>query len=114
MANFAHINENNIVTEVIVIPNEYEIEGQNYINNVLGLPGTWLQTSYNNNIRYNFAGLGFSYDPVNDAFIAPKPYNSWILNANFDWESPVPYPGTPGDLTFYCWDESIVNWVVCP
>ena len=76
MAHFAEINDNSIVTRVLVVPNEEEADGQNYLANVLGLGGNWLQTSYNGNIRKNFAGIGYTYDSVRDAFIAPEPMDS--------------------------------------
>lgn len=73
MAHFAEIDETSIVLRVLVVPNEEEVNGQEYLSNILGLGGTWIQTSYNGNIRKNFAGIGFTYDPVRDAFIAPEP-----------------------------------------
>ena len=73
MAHFAEIDETSIVLRVLVVPNEEEANGQDYLSNTLGLGGTWVQTSYNGNIRKNFAGIGFTYDPVRDAFIAPEP-----------------------------------------
>ena len=76
MAHFAEINDNSIVTRVLVVPNEEEADGQNYLANVLGLGGNWLQTSYNGNIRKNFAGIGYTYDSNRDAFIAPEPMDS--------------------------------------
>jgi len=76
MAHFAEINDNSIVTRVLVVPNEEEADGQNYLANVLGLGGNWIQTSYNGNIRKNFAGIGYTYDSDRDAFIAPEPIDS--------------------------------------
>lgn len=73
MAHFAEIDENNIVTRVLVVPNEQEHRGHEFLANDLGLGGFWIQTSYNNNIRKNYAGIGYTFDPVRDAFIAPKP-----------------------------------------
>ena len=73
MAHFAEIDETSIVLRVLVVPNEEEANGSEYLSNTLGLGGTWIQTSYNGNIRKNFAGIGFTYDPVRDAFIAPEP-----------------------------------------
>jgi hypothetical protein len=110
MAHYAFLDENNIVTEVITGVDENElIEGLD--------PETWYgnfrqqvckRTSYNNNIRKRYAGIGFSYDSINDVFIAPKPYASWILNKEFDWESPIPQPQ---DGQEYFWNEEIGNWV---
>lgn len=73
MAHFAEVDSNNIVTRVLVVPDEQEHRGQDFLANDLGLGGTWVQTSYNARIRFNYAGIGYSYDPVRDAFIAPKP-----------------------------------------
>jgi len=72
MAHFAEI-ENNIVTRVLVVPDEQEHRGQDFLANELGLGGTWVQTSYNARIRKNYAGIGYTYDEARDAFIAPKP-----------------------------------------
>lgn len=73
MAHFAEIDETSIVLRVLVVPNEEEANGQEYLSNTLGLGGTWIQTSYNGKIRKNYAGIGFTYDLVRDAFIAPEP-----------------------------------------
>lgn len=73
MAHFAEIDENNIVTRVLVVPDEQEHRGQEYLANELGLGGFWIQTSYNARIRKNYAGIGYTFDPTRDAFIAPKP-----------------------------------------
>jgi hypothetical protein len=88
MAHFAKINENKIVEQVIVVSDDdcgggqypmSESVGQQFISS-LGIPGTWKQTSYNNNFRKNYAGIGYSFDEERDAFIPIKPYDSWILN----------------------------------
>lgn len=111
MAHYAFLNEQNIVTEVIVGIDETElIEGID--------PETWYgnfrrqvckRTSYNGSIRKNYAGIGFTYDEALDAFIAPKPFASWLLNEETaQWEAPVPYPES--DLT-YLWDEELLDWV---
>lgn len=73
MAHFAEIDNNNIVLRVLVVSNEFEHQGHDFLANDLGLGGTWVQTSYNGNMRKNYAGIGFTYDPVRDAFIPPKP-----------------------------------------
>ena len=110
MAHYAFLDSNNIVTEVIVGINENElIEGLD--------PETWYgnfrgqvckRTSYNNKIRFNYAGVGYTYDPVRDAFIPPKPFNSWILNeSTCRWNAPIAYP-TDGKK--YVWNEQILNW----
>ena len=97
MAHFAKI-ESNIVTEVIVAEQAH----------VDTLSGTWVKTSYNESIRKNYAGIGYTYDTVKDAFIAPKPHASWTLNnTTCKWESPVAFP-TDGKV--YKWDESTTNW----
>ena len=107
MAHFAKI-EDNIVTQVLVVPDNAEDRGQDYLANDLGLGGTWVQTSYNNRIRKNYAGVGFTYDAVRDAFIAPKPFESWVLNEDTcRWEAPIPYPT---DGVMYQWSENNQNW----
>lgn len=92
MAHYAFLDENNIVTEVIVGIDETElIEGldtETWYGNFRGQ--TCKRTSYNNNIRKQYAGIGFFYDAVNDVFIAPQPYLSWLLDENFDWQPPPP------------------------
>ena len=109
MAHYAFLDENNIVTEVIVGTDETElIEGKD--------PETWYgefrgqvckRTSYNGNIRKNYAGIGFTYDADLDAFIPPKPFDSWLLNEDTaNWEAPVPMP--EGN---YRWDEDSVSWL---
>jgi hypothetical protein len=80
MAHFAEIDENNFVLRVLVVDNEHENDGQNYLANELGLGGTWVQTSYNANFRGNYAGIGFTYDENLDIFIAPKCHGEAILN----------------------------------
>jgi len=117
MAYFAKLGTGNIVENVISINNsvikdsngvEQEQLGVDFINKLYNTRDVWKQTSYNNNIRKNFAGIGFQYDQQKDAFIAPKPYNSWILNETTClWESPVVYP-TDGQR--YRWNETILNW----
>lgn len=106
MAHFAEIDENNIVTRVLVTDNDYPNEGYDWLVDNLG--GTWVQTSYNANIRKNFAGIGFSYDQRLDAFIPPKPFESWLLDEETcQWEAPVAYPA---DGKLYMWDESTTSW----
>jgi hypothetical protein len=108
MAHYAFL-DNNIVTEVIVGIDETQlIEGldpETWYGNFRGQ--TCKRTSYNGNIRYNYAGIGYTYDPIDDAFIAPKPYPSWILNAKKQWEPPIAYP-TDGKL--YGWNEESGEW----
>lgn len=108
IAHFAQIDENNIVTQVLVVPDNAEDRGQDYLANDLGLGGTWVQTSYNNNIRKNYAGIGFTYDEARDAFIAPKPFPSWVLDEETcRWEAPVSYPT---DGIMYRWNEDDTDW----
>ena len=104
MAHFAEIDNNNNVLRVIVVADEYESNGAEWCNNLLG--GTWVQTSYNNRIRKQFAGIGYTYDVDADVFITPQPYPSWTLDANHDWQSPTPKP--EGD---HYWSEEELEWV---
>lgn len=116
MAHFAQLDENNVVLQVIVIHNnelmgggvESEAKGIEFCQSLF--PGTnWKQTSYNGKMRKNYAGIGFTYDATRDAFIAPQPFPSWMLNeSTCGWQPPTPYP-TDGKR--YRWDESITNWV---
>jgi hypothetical protein len=112
MAHFAKIGAGNIVEQVIVVSNDIattEQAGIEFLNNLYKDRNVvWKQTSYNNNIRKNFAGIGFQYDQQRDAFIPKKPYNSFILNeTTCQWESPVAYP-TDGQR--YSWNETTQNW----
>jgi len=117
MAHFAQLNESNLVTQVIVLANEEllidgvenEAKGINFLKNLYGENTNWVQTSYNNSFRGNFAAIGSLYDPVNNYFIAPSPYPSWVLNVQTaQWEAPIAMP-TDGKL--YEWDEETLNWV---
>ena len=107
MAHFAELDENNIVTRVVVVADEHEADGENWCADFFG-GGNWKQTSYNANIRYNYAGVEFTYDPVADAFNAPQPFPSWSLDSNNKWQAPTPYPS---DGSRYTWDEAQINWV---
>jgi len=119
MAHFAQLNEENLVTQVIVVANEdtadqdgveNEAIGIAFCNNLLG--GRWVQTSYNANIRKNYAGVGYKYDAALDAFIPPQPFASWTLNnETAQWEAPTPYPT---DDKRYTWDEETTSWVEVP
>ena len=80
MAHFAEIDTNNIVTRVLVVPNEQEHRGHEFLSSDLGLGGLWIQTSYNSNIRKNYAGIGYAYDPGFDAFIPPKCHDEAVLD----------------------------------
>lgn len=106
MSHFAQIDENNIVIQVLVGDNSAPNEGYDWFVENLG--GTWIQTSYNNRIRFNYAGVGYLYDSVRDAFISPKPYPSWLLDeATCQWKAPVDYPTDGSD---YLWNETTVQW----
>ena len=108
MASFAEIDNENIVRRVLVVPDEQEHRGQEYLADDLGLGGTWIQTSYNGNIRKNFAGMGFTYDKERDAFIEPRPFKRWILNENTcRWEAPI---AKPSDDKFYIWNDNRGEW----
>jgi hypothetical protein len=117
MAYFSKLGTGNIVEQVISINNavitdangvEQEQLGNDFINKLYNTRDVWKQTSYNNNIRKNFAGIGYQYDQTRDAFIAPKPYNSWILNETTClWEAPV---DMPIDDNRYIWNESTLTW----
>jgi hypothetical protein len=119
MAHFAQLNEENLVTQVIVVANqdtadqdgvENEAIGIEFCTNLLG--GRWVQTSYNANIRKNYAGVGYKYDAALDAFIPPQPFASWTLNnETAQWEAPTPYPT---DDKRYTWDEATTAWVEVP
>lgn len=111
MAHYAFLNGNNIVTEVIVGIDENQL--------IDGLsPEEWygnfrnqkcVRTSYNNNIRVRYAGIGYRYDEARDAFIAPQPYISWTFNeTTLDWQPPIPYPN---DGKVYQWDEANLRWI---
>jgi hypothetical protein len=112
MPHFAQVDENNIVTRVLVIDQETVDTG------LFGDPKTFIQTSYNTfngvhllggtPLRKNYAGVGYKYDEERDAFIPPKPYNSWIFSEEkCNWEPPMPMPE---DSNLYLWDEETVSW----
>ena len=121
MAHFAKLNSENIVEQILVVSNEVatdEQAGVDFLNNLLKTNDTWKQTSYNTvggvhklggtPFRKNYAGVGYKYDESRDAFIAPKPYNSWTLNeTSCLWEAPTPYPD---DGNVYIWDEENLTW----
>jgi len=121
MAHFAKIGKGSKVEEVLVVSNDVattEQAGVDFLNNLYGTNDIWKQTSYNTRggvhltdgtpFRKNFAGVGFKYDQTRDAFIEPKPYNSWILNeATCEWEAPVV---KPDDGQRYNWNEENQTW----
>ena len=102
MSHFAEIDKDNIVQRVLVAE-------QNFINSgAVGDSFNWVQTSYNNNFRKNYAGKGYTYDKTKDAFIAPQPYPSWLLDDDTcRWDAPIPYPD---DGKLYNWDEDTTSW----
>ena len=123
MAYFAKLGTGNIIEKVISINNsvitdnngiEKEKLGVDFINKLYNTRDVWKQTSYNNNIRKNFAGIGYQYDQTRDAFIPPKPFNSWILNEDTClWKAPVGMPTTVlEENEYYSWNESIINWEI--
>jgi hypothetical protein len=112
MAHYAFLDSNSVVTEVIVGVDENElIEGQS--------PEQWygnfrqqkcIRTSYNNNIRKRYAGIGYRYDEIRDAFIPPQPFLSWLFDEeNLNWKAPIPYPN---DEKVYSWNETALSWVL--
>jgi hypothetical protein len=119
MSHFAQLDENNVVIFVTPIDNDIitdengveqeQLGIQHILNTIPGAENyTWKQTSYNNNFRGNYAGVGYTYDEILDAFILPKPFESWTLNeATAQWESPVPYPE---DEKLYGWNEETLSW----
>ena len=119
MAHFAEIDNDGTVLRVLVVANDQENRGQEFLANDLGLGGTWKKTSYNTiggvhtsggtAYRKNYAGIGYKYDAVRDAFIPPKPFPSWELNEDSClWEAPTPMPVVEGKL--YTWDEPTTSW----
>ena len=117
MAHFAKLNENNVVLEILVVHNnellqdgvESEAKGVQFLVDWSGGHPYWKQTSYNGNIRKNYAGIGYIYDSTRDAFIPPQPFPSWVLNEDSClWDAPTPMP-TDGR---YQWDEATTSWVV--
>ncbi len=106
MAHFAELDENNIVLRVLVTDNDFPNEGYDWL--IANLGGTWVQTSYNATIRKNYAGIGYTYDSERDAFIAPKPFESWELDEDTcRWVAPIPYPT---DGVIYTWNEDKLDW----
>ena len=114
MSHFAQIDENNVVTQVLVIEQDVVDSG------LFGDPASWIQTSYNTiggvhklggtPLRKNYAGIGYTYDATRDAFIPPKPFASWVLNEDScQWESPTPMPVEEGKI--FVWNEDTTSWV---
>ena len=116
MAHFAQLDDNNVVTQVIVVANEElifegvenETQGVIFCRSLFGNDTKWVQTSYNGNIRKRYAGIGYTYDADKDAFIAPQPYGSWVLDADLNWQAPV---AMPEDGKAYAWFEPNQEWI---
>jgi hypothetical protein len=120
MAHFAEISDNTVL-QVLVVPDDEEHRGHEYLSDDIGLGGTWIQTSYwtrggvhygedgesdgGTAVRFNYAGLGYTYDPDADAFYPPQPYPSWTLDENFVWQAPSP------PILGHNWDEDTLSWV---
>ena len=120
MSHFAEIDGEGTVLRVLVVADDKENRGQEFLADDLGLGGTWKKTSYNTvggvhsnggiPFRKNYAGIGYSYDAVRDAFIPPKPFASWLLNdATCLWDAPVAIPVEEGKM--FTWDEETTSWV---
>lgn len=119
MAHFAQLDENNLVTNMVVVNNETinylpfpesELVGVTFLQSLFGADTIWKQTSYNANFRKNYAGNGYTYNSGLDAFIAPSPYPSWLLNSTTcQWVAPVQYPS---DGNLYAWDEATLSWIL--
>ena len=121
MAHFAQIDENNIVIKVVVVPDEVEDRGEDYLANELSMGGKWLQTSYNTlagqhktggiPLRKNYAGVGYTYDKAFDAFIPPKPSATWKLNyETCRWVPPIPEPEFEDGFAWR-WSETNQEWI---
>ncbi len=117
MAHFVRLDSNNVVVETIVVPDEAVTDKNGQENEQLGIQwlkrlrggqGVWRKTSYNNSERRTFAGIGYKYDTVNNVFIPPKPFESFVWNSSLEqWEPPV---AMPEDSKTYHWDEFNKNW----
>lgn len=116
MAHFAQLDKNNTVLQVIVVANEELLEngaesehkGIGFCKTLFGADTNWVQTSYNATIRKNYAGIGYTYDPIADHFFAPQPFASWTLNDDAQWEAPV---AIPTDGKIYGWFEPNQEWI---
>ena len=118
MAHFAKLDSDNKVIHVSVVDNwnitdgsgnESEAIGVAYLKSIHGADTNWKQTSYNGNIRKNYAGIGMTYDAGRDAFISPKPFPSWVLNeTTCRYEAPTPMPSDASKV--YTWDEATTSW----
>ena len=120
MAHFAELNDNKVVTRVVVIGNDIPANGGTLEDNDMHIDGEkfciklfkggiWKQTSYNSNFRKQYAGIGYTYDAAKNKFISPQPHDSWALDANDDWQAPVTYPTDTTDKSI-SWDEENLRW----
>lgn len=119
MAHFAELDNNNTVLRVVVISNqdlldkdgqEKEELGIQVCRSIFGDTTTWVQTSYNNNFRKTYAGIGYKYEPSVDVFYNPvPPFSSWVLDSNYDWQPPIPRPIDDGT---YVWNEPGLSWTL--
>lgn len=124
MAHFAQLDENNVVTQVIVVSNNELLDASGVEREEMGIGfcqrlfgGNWKQTSYNHNFRKRYAGIGYTYNAELDAFIPPKPWPSWVLNnTTAEWDPPIPIPTDNGNLRedgtmiHYSWNEEAQSW----
>jgi hypothetical protein len=121
MAHFAQLDENNVVTQVIVVSNNELLDANGVEREELGIGfcqrlfgGNWKQTSYNHNFRKRYAGIGYSYNAEHDAFVPPKPFPSWVLDAEeANWKAPVAQPADMGygeGQKMYNWNEETTSW----
>tara|TARA_R110002020_G_scaffold135294_2_gene302108 strand:- start:75 stop:530 length:456 start_codon:yes stop_codon:yes gene_type:complete len=125
MAHFAELNNSNEVLQVVVISNEdvndhggdLSVEAENFVKTIVPFNPTgvaWKQTSYNNNFRKQYAGVGYSYDSSKNKFISPQPFPSWSLDSNDDWQAPVTYPTVTeidSEPVMITWDENNQKWL---
>ena len=118
MAHFAELDENNVVLRVTVVNNEVLKDEEGIEQESLGLKhlqslgGRWVQTSYNKTFRKHYAGIGYTYDETKDAFIPPKPFESWLLDEEtLLWKAPIP---KPKDENMYFWNEELLTWEEIP
>lgn len=109
MAHFAEIDSDNIVLRVLVVPDDQEHRGEEFLRDDLQLGGRWIQTSYNHRIRKQYAGIGYKYDPVADVFVALSPFPSWVLDENHDWQPPSLKPVNASPECY--WDEDTLSWI---
>ena len=104
MSHFAKIGKDNIVTEIVVTEQDFINSGK------VGDSFLWVQTSYNNSFRKQYAGIGYTYDKANDVFIKPKPYASWSLDSDYEWQPPVAPPSDWSNTKAYEWNETNRQW----